>query len=318
MSPRLVYRLLGAASVSALFVVAVPGTALASPSGEGLANEHPTAANPILLSQNKHGGRRGLKKKRGGKGKMGGDVTDAQKNNPMHPSATREVQEKAGLFNTGVRAVYPKDATCLEVKSHFGDGTRYDGSTRVKWANHGYHGGSDISAPEGTPLVALADGEVVHKLSGGRLVGHQIMMRHTPDDTGLPVWIYSKYKHFREPPEVSVGDKVKMGDVVGLSGKTGTVGGHYGDAGYPHLHFSIFAAKTGEYKTLAKNILPRDVYYIDPIALYLLKDRNIFDNHAVRALSDDRKSVAIPYKLTNGNIVPANTKLIWPFMCAAK
>jgi len=270
------------------------------------------------MSQNRRGGKRGFKKKRGGKGKMGGDVTDAQKNNPMHPSATREVQEKAGLFNTGVQPIYPKDAACLEVESHFGDGTRYDGSTRVQWANHGYHGGSDISAPEGMPLVALADGEVVHKFSGGRLVGHQIMMRHTPDDTGLPIWIYSKYKHFIEPPEVSVGDKVKMGDVVGLSGKTGTVGGHYGDAGYPHLHFSIYAATTGQYKTIAQSVQPRDVYYIDPVALYLLKDRNVFDNHAVRALADDQKSVAIPFKLTNGKIMPAGTRLVWPFMCAAK
>ena len=54
---------------------------------------------------------------------------------------------------------------------------------------------------------------------------------------------------------------------------------------------------------------------LEPLAIYLLKDLNVFHNHAVRTLPDDKKTVRIPYKTTDGRIVPVGTKLIWPFMC---
>lgn len=68
------------------------------------------------------------------------------------------------------------------------------------------------------------------------------MLRHTPDDTGLPVYIYSKYKHFDAMPDLEIGDRVKMGQVLRASGRTGTIGGHYGDKGYPHLRMSIYTS----------------------------------------------------------------------------
>ncbi len=83
------------------------------------------------------------------------------------PQASRQVQEKAGLVKTGLRPVYPHDAECLEVKSFFADQTRYDGSFRVKWANHGYHGGFDISASIGTPLK---DVPIPYKTTAGKVV----------------------------------------------------------------------------------------------------------------------------------------------------
>ena len=204
------------------------------------------------------------------------------------------------------------------MKSFFADRTRYDGSPRVPWANHGYHGGIDISSDEGTPLVAIAAGEVVHKFTGGRLVGHQIYLRHTPQDTGLPIWLYSKYKHFREMPDLEIGERVKMGQVIGESGNTGTTGGYFGWQGYPHLHMSIYAGRTGDYTPGRRGVRIPGMQQLDPLAIYLLKDRNVFDNHAVRALPDDQKTVRIPYKTTDGRISPAGTRLIWPFMCEPK
>ncbi len=257
-------------------------------------------------------------RQRGGRSKnetLTQEVTEAMRQNPMHPAAMLEVQERAGLFNTGVVPVYPRGASCLEVASTFGDKTRFDGNARRLDANHGFHGGSDISADEGTSVVALADGEVVHLFSGARLVGHQVFLRHSPEDTGLPVWIYSKYKHFRELLDLAVGERVTMGQVIGYSGKTGTQGGHYGRKGYPHLHLTILAADTGEYTSNEQSILPKDVRYIDPVALYKLSEWQTWNNHAVRDLPASEKSVPIPYKTTDGAVVPEGTRLMWPYLC---
>ena len=237
---------------------------------------------------------------------------------PMSPWASREDQKQAGLFNTGVVPVYPEDASCLQVNSFFGDTTRYDGSRRNPRANHGYHAGFDISAAEGTPVVAIADDEVVHKYSGGMLVGHQIFLRHTPDDTGLPVWIYSKYKHFQELPELEIGERVEMGQVIGRSGKTGTVGGYFRQRGYPHLHLSIYVSGSGRYNTVERAAIPEDVRHLDPAAIYLMKSMNVFDNHAVKELREDQKTVRVSYKMMDGRFIPADTRLIWPFMCSPR
>ena len=227
----------------------------------------------------------------------------------------QHIQEKAGLSNTGVSPVYLYGAECPEVKPFFGDQTRYDGSTRTPRFYQGYHEGFDISLPEGTPLVALPDGEDVHKFSGPVLVGNKIYIRHTPEDTGFPRYIYFKYKHFRELPELSVGDRVKMGQVVGLSGKIGTTVGHIGSEGYPHLRLSVYVSKLGDYKSEKVKVSPNGVRYFDPMAQYLMWNAKIYDNHAVRDLPPDQKKPVIPYKTIDGRIVPAGTRLIWPVMC---
>ena len=41
-------------------------------------------------------------------------------------------------------------------------------------------------------------------------MGHQIYLRHTPEDTGLPIWLYSKYKNFHELPDLKIGERVEM------------------------------------------------------------------------------------------------------------
>jgi len=262
----------------------------------------------------------GGKKKRGkmGKRKMMGGQSGGEVTNPMHPGAPRDLQERTGLIKTGLRPKYPDNAACLEVKSLFGDQSRYDGSFRPAFANHGYHGGFDISADTGTPLVALADGEVVHKFVGERLVGNQIFLRHTPEETGLSVYIYSKYKHFDELPDLEIGDKVKMGQFLGPSGKTGTTGGHYGQAGYPHLHLSIYTSSSPDYRSIERSVLPEDVRQLDPVAIYLPHAPANVSSHAARDLPDAEKDVSIPYKTTDGHVEPEGTKLIWPFLCEAK
>mgnify|MGYP001564167371 FL=1 len=96
---------------------------------------------------------------------------------------------------SGLQAVLPDEVRCPEIASPFGSETRYDGSRRPSWEFGGYHGGIDISLAEGTPLLALAAGTVVNKGEGGRMEGNYLWLRHSPEDTGLAYWVYSKYQH---------------------------------------------------------------------------------------------------------------------------
>lgn len=229
--------------------------------------------------------------------------------------APRELQEAAGLIETGVRPIYPREASCPEVASLFGSQTRFDGSSRRGEANNGFHAGIDISVPEGTALVAIADGVVLHAREGGMLAGIQIFFQHSPQDTGLPVWLYSKYQHMMEPSKLAVGDRVKVGQIIGMSGKTGTTGGHYGVRGYPHLHLSLYAGATADHVVTLGGALPRDGRFVDPLALYL---GTSLDSHVLRSWSQAQKRFVVPYKRVDGPLVPAEARVVWPFLCSPR
>lgn len=94
---------------------------------------------------------------------------------------------------------------------------------------HGYNG-IDIGAPAGTPILAAADGEVIISRSGGWNggYGNYVVIKH-PNGT------QTLYAH-NTRNNVSVGDSVKQGDVVGFVGATGKATGQ-------HLHFEIRGAK---------------------------------------------------------------------------
>ena len=114
--------------------------------------------------------------------------------NPLFLRAPREVQERAGLIETGLVPVFPREARCPPIASPFASRTRYDGSSRRGEANYGFHAGTDISSAEGTPLLAVADGVVIEKREVGMMGGIQIFLQHSPDDTGFSLWLYSKYQ----------------------------------------------------------------------------------------------------------------------------
>jgi len=235
-----------------------------------------------------------------------------------NPGAPREVHERAGLIPTGLTPVYPKDAECLPVASPFASRTRFDGSERVSHAYNGFHSGIDVSTPMRAPLVAVAAGEVVLKYQGGRLVGNRIILRHAPEDTGLKVWVYSLYQHFDSMPELDVGDRVTMGQFLGPAGNTGTTGGHYGVVGYPHLHMTVYVSDHPDYGKSPRSVQPKDVRFLDPVALYLKKDPPLTDNHAIAALPEAEKRVAIAYATTDGKVVPEGANTIWPIPCKPK
>jgi len=85
------------------------------------------------------------------------------------------------------------------------------------------HKGVDFAAPVGTPIYAAGSGRVIHRgVKGG--YGNAVILAHAGSITTL-------YGHMsRYAKGLSVGDKVKQGEVIGYVGMTGLATG-------PHLHY---------------------------------------------------------------------------------
>ena len=92
-----------------------------------------------------------------------------------------------------------------------------------------YHRGIDIAVSMGTPVLATKAGKVVTATYSSS-AGNYVAIYHGGG-------IYSYYMHCSSL-SVSVGDKVKQGQVIAKSGSTGISTG-------PHLHFAIY--KGGQY-----------------------------------------------------------------------
>ncbi|WP_069773150.1 M23 family metallopeptidase [Streptomyces sp. LUP30] len=93
---------------------------------------------------------------------------------------------------------------------------------------HSTHSGQDFAVPSGTKVMAAHGGTVV-KAGGngagdGPAYGNAIVIKHANG-------VYSQYAHLSRI-EVKIGQVVKTGQKIALSGNTGNSSG-------PHLHFEI-------------------------------------------------------------------------------
>jgi hypothetical protein len=220
------------------------------------------------------------------------------------------------ILATGLTPVFPPGFSCEGISSPFGSSTRHDGSYRRGDRNSGLHGGLDISLKEGTPLLAVAAGEVIAKGEGGRLEGIFLWTRHSPEDTGLPFWTFAKYQHLSALPLLSVGDPLAAGQIVAPSGSTGTAGGHYGAGGYAHLHLTTFYAPSPKFSILGafhSMVKGQDSEMGDPMILYL---REIPDPKHAHALPADKKLISTPVMGSDRVIYPLGSKTIWPVSCS--
>ncbi|OGA25044.1 MAG: hypothetical protein A3I02_11330 [Betaproteobacteria bacterium RIFCSPLOWO2_02_FULL_67_26] len=220
-----------------------------------------------------------------GEKKMGQARTDSGKN---------------AIQASGLRPVYPVEARCPEIASPYASPTRYDGSARAPWAFGGLHGGIDISLDEGTPLLALAAGTVAMKGEGGMLEGIYLWLRHAPEDTGLAYWVYSKYQHLESMPDLEHGAPVRLGQVIARSGRTGTVGKHYGMSGYPHLHLTTRKSPE-DVVTVGSRESFGGAALLDPLAIY-----------------HEAGAVPIPYATADGKIATPGARVVWPVACRPK
>lgn len=115
------------------------------------------------------------------------------------------------------------------------------------------HSGTDWAMPEGTPIPAIAKGTV--KFVGeSKILGH-VIVQSAMSKLGV-VW-YIGYCHLQKAPTLKVGDKVELGETIGLVGNTGSA------SSGPHLHatlskkikgvFGVTADKADLFKAIKEN-----------------------------------------------------------------
>lgn len=98
--------------------------------------------------------------------------------------------------------------------------------------NLGPHRGVDWARPSGTKIPAVANGTVA-LVQWSKVLGWVLV--HTAWADGQ-TW-YVGYSHLLEKPTLEVGDKVKVGETVGLMGSTGSA------SSGPHLHATLGTTK---------------------------------------------------------------------------
>lgn len=102
------------------------------------------------------------------------------------------------------------------------------------------HLGIDLAAPTGTPIKASREGKVVMSALGALhwSYGECVVISHSDG-------LHTLYGHMSKR-DVSVGDKVKQGQVIGKVGSTGNSSG-------PHLHFEFQVGGPGGQRRNARN-----------------------------------------------------------------
>ena len=116
----------------------------------------------------------------------------------------------------------------------------------------------DFIVPEGTPIMAAADGTVIDLKSDSHIGG--VGKEFESDGNFIEIEHenaeYSEYEHLRKNGVVvKIGDKVKRGQLIGYSGATGWLA-HLG----PHLHFMVgrYGITDEDYQTIKINWLNKE------------------------------------------------------------
>ena len=89
------------------------------------------------------------------------------------------------------------------------------------------HNGVDFAAEEGTPVCAACEGTVAATFRDDAM-GHTVVIRHEGGYT-------TTYASLGEELEVSAGDTVQAGEVIGYAGSTALVETTMGS----HVHFGV-------------------------------------------------------------------------------
>lgn len=101
-----------------------------------------------------------------------------------------------------------------------------------------FHNGWDIGVPIGTPIIAIADGTVFYAGTADGY-GKMVILNHGKING---IIVTSEYGHISSWT-VKIGETVKAGQIIAISGNEGTSSG-------PHLHLTI---REGAYKGKAED-----------------------------------------------------------------
>jgi murein DD-endopeptidase MepM/ murein hydrolase activator NlpD len=109
----------------------------------------------------------------------------------------------------------------------WGDDVAYGNDWGAPRQHTGRHEGTDLFAPEGTPVLAVTDG-TLYRVGTRKVPGNRLWLRSPEGHT----FFYAHLSAFAH--DARNGKRVRAGDVVGFVGSTG-------DAEHtpPHLHFEI-------------------------------------------------------------------------------
>jgi hypothetical protein len=223
-----------------------------------------------------------------------------------------EMAVARGLFETGLRPVFPAGLNCRKIDEGYAIDYAHKRNRRM------YHGGIDMPAPFGTPIIAAAAGTVVGKFRGEHSYrGIEIVLRHCPEDTGIPLWIYTQYSHFSRMPKLEIGQRVRMGEILGPTGNTG-IGRHGRQSRKrrPAIHFGVFYSTSGQYAILHDRVIPVDGQWMDPVAVF--RKNPPLDSGAMKALPEAEKQIPISVMLDSGEVIPADSKIAWPYLCTRR
>ncbi|MBU2454995.1 MAG: M23 family metallopeptidase [Proteobacteria bacterium] len=243
----------------------------------------------------------------------------------IDPDKVYEIQKQRGVIQTGLTPRFDKNCNCRPIDSEI-----WAKNYTQKRGKPALHKGIDIPAPRGTPVLAVADGTIVGKfLNEKNAKGIEIVLRHEPDDNGLPLWTYSQYTHLLDMPDLLIGTRVKMGNEIGKTSNTGisgkeakekNAGGISSSSGGKKrryaLHFAIFYSNFPTYAVSSYSIIPIEGFFMDPNAFYRKKPP--YDSISMENLPEQEKQVSIPYMTEDGQFVPTDTKVIWPYSCRVR
>ena len=216
------------------------------------------------------------------------------------------IQKARGVIETGLEPSFIGGANCPTI-----DSEQWAIDYTSKRHSESLHRGVDIPQPFGTPILAVADGMVVGKFANeGNRKGIEIMLRHSPQQTGLPFWTYSQYTHLQELPSMPIGTNVKLGEVIGKTSNTGIMGARERRHA---VHFAVLYSESPKWSNDGVVVAPQDAYFMDPNAFY--KNGPPYDSASLKKLSSDQKKISVPYIKPDGKKIPPDTKRIWPYAC---
>ena len=220
-------------------------------------------------------------------------------------SEDTKIQKKRGMLNTGLKAKFHDNKKLVVCDDCWAINYSHKREGRPA-----YHKGRDLPMKFDEPVLAMANGTVVglfENLMSRK--GVEVVLRHTPLQSGTKYYVYTQYTHFNKwPLDVKIGQKIKVGEVLGPNGNSGKKGKR---VRRPALHFAAFYSKSPNWSFFKGGFLVKDGYWMDPVSFY--RNQEPFDSKSIKKLKTKERNPSIGYKTKSGNILPEGTKKVWPF-----